>query len=63
MRDLRPARTLDVACGSGFLTRHLRGVVVGLDQSAAMVALAQSRLPHGVALVATRSTCPSPTAP
>ena len=45
------ARTLDLACGSGFLTRHLRGVVVGLDQSPAMVALAQSRLPQGVALV------------
>jgi demethylmenaquinone methyltransferase/2-methoxy-6-polyprenyl-1,4-benzoquinol methylase len=47
---LPPARTLDVACGSGFLTRHLRGLVVGLDQSPAMVALAQSRLPDGVAL-------------
>jgi len=48
---LPAARTLDVACGSGFLTRHLRGVVVGLDQSPSMVALAQSRLPAGVALV------------
>jgi demethylmenaquinone methyltransferase/2-methoxy-6-polyprenyl-1,4-benzoquinol methylase len=45
------ARTLDIACGSGFLTRHLHGVVVGLDQSPAMVALAQSRLPGGVAIV------------
>jgi demethylmenaquinone methyltransferase/2-methoxy-6-polyprenyl-1,4-benzoquinol methylase len=50
VRGLPPARTLDVACGSGFLTRHLRGLVVGLDQSPAMVALAQSRLPDGVAL-------------
>ena len=48
---LPPARTLDVACGTGFLTRHLRGLVVGLDQSAAMVAIAQSRLPDGLALV------------
>jgi SAM-dependent methyltransferase len=32
------ARTLDVACGTGFLTRHLRGEVVGLDQSARMLA-------------------------
>lgn len=47
---LPPARTLDVACGSGFLTRHLRGFVAGLDQSQAMVAVAQSRLPQGVAL-------------
>jgi len=50
VRALPPARTLDVACGSGFLTRHLSGLVVGLDQSPAMVALAQSRLPDGVAL-------------
>ena len=49
---LPPARTLDVACGNAFLTRHLRGVVVGVDQSARMVALAQSRLPQGVAIVA-----------
>lgn len=48
---LPAARTLDVACGSGFLTQHLSGVVVGLDQSASMAALAQSRLPDGVALV------------
>jgi demethylmenaquinone methyltransferase/2-methoxy-6-polyprenyl-1,4-benzoquinol methylase len=48
---LSPARTLDVACGSGFLTRHLRGLVVGLDQSPSMVELAQSRLPEGLAMV------------
>jgi demethylmenaquinone methyltransferase/2-methoxy-6-polyprenyl-1,4-benzoquinol methylase len=44
-------RTLDVACGSGFLTRHLQGFVVGLDQSRAMVSLTQSRLSNGVAIV------------
>jgi SAM-dependent methyltransferase len=49
--SLPAGRTLDVACGSGFLTRHLRGVVIGLDQSPSMVALAQSRLPDGVAIV------------
>jgi SAM-dependent methyltransferase len=48
---LPPARTLDVACGTGYLTRHLRGLAVGLDQSAAMVAVAQRRLPDGVAIV------------
>jgi SAM-dependent methyltransferase len=48
---LSPGRTLDVACGTGFLTRHLEGLVVGLDRSAAMVAIAQARLPGGVALV------------
>jgi SAM-dependent methyltransferase len=47
---LPEARTLDVACGTGFLTRHLRGFVVGVDQSPAMVALAQSRLPDGLAM-------------
>jgi ubiquinone/menaquinone biosynthesis C-methylase UbiE len=51
IRALPATRTLDVACGSGFLTRHLRGLAVGLDQSPAMVAVAQSRLPHGIALV------------
>lgn len=48
---LPAARTLDVACGTGFLTRHLRGLVVGIDQSPAMVAVAQSRLPDGLALI------------
>jgi demethylmenaquinone methyltransferase/2-methoxy-6-polyprenyl-1,4-benzoquinol methylase len=45
-----PARTLDVACGTGFLTRHLRGFAVGIDQSHTMVTIAQSRLPHGLAI-------------
>lgn len=49
--ELPAVRTLDVACGSGFLTRHLRGVVVGLDRSKAMVAVTQKRLAGGVALV------------
>jgi ubiquinone/menaquinone biosynthesis C-methylase UbiE len=51
LASLAPARTLDVACGTGFLTRHLRGLVVGLDQSPTMCALAQRRLPDGVAVV------------
>ena len=41
---LPPARVLDVACGTGFLTRHLRGDVVGLYQSKAMVELASACL-------------------
>lgn len=48
---LPAARTLDVACGTGFLTRHLRGVTIGLDRSPAMVARARSRLPAGVVIV------------
>jgi SAM-dependent methyltransferase len=43
---LAPARTLDVACGTGFLTAHLPGEVTGLDQSAAMLGVARARLPR-----------------
>ena len=45
IRALPPARVLDVACGTAFLTRHLRGEVTALDQSARMVAIARERLP------------------
>jgi ubiquinone/menaquinone biosynthesis C-methylase UbiE len=44
---LAPARTLDVACGTGFLTQHLRGEITGLDQSASMLELAQAKIPEG----------------
>jgi demethylmenaquinone methyltransferase/2-methoxy-6-polyprenyl-1,4-benzoquinol methylase len=43
---LDPGRTLDVACGTGFLTRHLRGVVVGLDQSPRMLDEAARQAPR-----------------
>ncbi len=46
VRALPPARVLDVACGTGFLTRHLRGELVALDQSARMVEIAAARMPH-----------------
>ncbi len=46
LEGLPPARTLDVACGTGFLTRHLRGDVVGLDQSPRMVRVAAARVPE-----------------
>jgi len=42
---LPPARTLDLACGTGFLTRHLRGDIVGLDQSERMLAVAREQVP------------------
>ncbi len=48
LRALPPARTLDVACGTAFLGRHLPGVVVGLDASPAMLAIAGGRLPEVV---------------
>ena len=44
--SLPPACTLDVACGTGFLTRHLAGEVTGLDQSERMLAIAQSHIPY-----------------
>jgi ubiquinone/menaquinone biosynthesis C-methylase UbiE len=44
---LAPGHTLDVACGTGFLTRHLAGRVTGLDQSERMLAIAAERIPHG----------------
>jgi ubiquinone/menaquinone biosynthesis C-methylase UbiE len=39
--------TLDVACGTGFLTRHLRGEFVGLDASARMLEVARKQVPNG----------------
>lgn len=47
LADLCPADTLDVACGTGFLTRHVRGSVTGLDSSARMLAIAARRVPTG----------------
>jgi demethylmenaquinone methyltransferase/2-methoxy-6-polyprenyl-1,4-benzoquinol methylase len=43
--ELPPARTLDVACGTGYLTCHLRGEITALDQSERMLAIARERLP------------------
>jgi ubiquinone/menaquinone biosynthesis C-methylase UbiE len=43
--SLPPVRTLDIACGTGFLTRHLRGEVVALDQSERMLAVASEQAP------------------
>ena len=51
IRGLPPVRTLDVACGTGFMTRHLPGEVTGLDQSDAMVELARERVPHATFVV------------
>lgn len=44
--ELAPVKTLDVACGTGFMTRHLRGEVVGLDQSASMLEVAREQAPN-----------------
>ena len=52
MRDLEPVRTLDVACGTGFLTRLMSGAVTAIDQSEAMVQIASARMPHAHVLKA-----------
>ena len=59
-----PGRTLDVACGTGFLTRHLRGDVVGLDQSERMLDEAHKRgAERHVSCRATGWRCRSSTSP
>jgi len=45
IEDLPPKRTLDIACGTGFMTRRLRGEVTGLDQSDAMLDVAREQVP------------------
>jgi ubiquinone/menaquinone biosynthesis C-methylase UbiE len=57
---LDPRRTLDVACGTGFVTRHLPGEVVGLDASPAMVAIARRRLPDATFVVGDALELPFP---
>ena len=42
---LPPARVLDIACGTGFLTQHLGSDLTGLDQSEAMLKVARGRVP------------------
>jgi ubiquinone/menaquinone biosynthesis C-methylase UbiE len=50
LQSMPPARTLDVACGTGLLTRNLPGELVALDQSESMLAVAAERMP-GVRVV------------
>jgi ubiquinone/menaquinone biosynthesis C-methylase UbiE len=45
LRSLEPVRTLDVACGTGFLTQHLPGSVTGLDASPSSLERAAARVP------------------
>jgi ubiquinone/menaquinone biosynthesis C-methylase UbiE len=51
LERLAPRHTLDVACGTGFLTQHLPGRVVGLDQSPGMLEVASARA-AGIEVVA-----------
>ena len=57
---LPPGRTLDVACGTGFLTQHLCGDVVGLDQSSRMLDEARRRLPHATLVEGDALSLPFP---
>lgn len=45
--SIQAGSILDVACGTGFLTRRFPGSVVGVDQSSAMLQIARTRLPNG----------------
>lgn len=47
LRSLPAARVVDVACGTGFLTRYVRGRVTAVDQSWAMLQVARERLRSG----------------
>jgi len=47
LEELPPARTLDAACGTGWLTQHLPGEIVGLDASESMLEVARERVPDG----------------
>lgn len=57
---LPPLRTLDVACGTGFVTGHLQGKVTGLDQSRRMLEVARSRLPNAELVAASAFELPFP---
>src|SRR5580700_3699400 len=50
IQSLSIRSVLDVACGTGFLTQHLAGRVVALDQSLAMLRIARGRVPGGCVL-------------
>ena len=60
LRELPPARTLDVGCGTGFVTRHLPGDVVGLDQSESMLVLARRQAPRASFVVGDALDLPFP---
>jgi demethylmenaquinone methyltransferase/2-methoxy-6-polyprenyl-1,4-benzoquinol methylase len=45
LRAFTSPSMLDVACGTGFLTQHVPGCQIALDQSQAMLRIARERLP------------------
>jgi demethylmenaquinone methyltransferase/2-methoxy-6-polyprenyl-1,4-benzoquinol methylase len=60
IRALPPARTLDIGCGTGFLTRHLPGEVVGVDQSKRMLDAARRARPGLQVVQSDASSLPFP---
>ncbi|MBA2569267.1 MAG: class I SAM-dependent methyltransferase [Actinobacteria bacterium] len=48
---LPAVRSLDVGCGTGWLTQRLQGEVMGLDASEGMIAIAQERIPGATFVV------------
>ena len=60
LEAMLPARTLDIACGSGFFTRYLPGEVVALDQSERMIEVARERDAAAAYVVADAARLPFP---
>jgi demethylmenaquinone methyltransferase/2-methoxy-6-polyprenyl-1,4-benzoquinol methylase len=58
--SLPAQRTLDVACGSGFLTRHLAGDVVAFDQSRQMLDVAARQAPRATVVQGDALALPFP---
>lgn len=48
--SLPPRRTLDVACGTGFVTSRLRGPVTAMDQSQRMLDIARTQAPDATVI-------------
>lgn len=50
LTSLMPARTLDIGCGTGYVSRWLPGDLTLLDSSPSMLAIARRRLPQAAIL-------------
>lgn len=59
---LPAARTLDVACGTGFVTRRLAGSVTALDQSSRMLDVAREQAPNATLVQGSAFDLPFPDA-